>query len=95
MRKRGRVLYGASPRWLPGWFKPPAELMTFRFWHGKAVVTIRHMFTISGKTMLAKRMATILPQLIGKESIDTCRIDNAMTSSRPTFRGCLGPLPRE
>ena len=37
----------------------------------------------SGKTMLAKRMPTVLPQLTGEESVETTRIYSAMGRLRP------------
>jgi predicted ATPase with chaperone activity len=52
---------------------------------------IVHMISVSGTTMLAKRVATILPQLTAEESIETSRIYSAMDKLPPgrpmMFRG--------
>jgi magnesium chelatase family protein len=47
-----------------------------------------------GKTMLAKRIPTILPPLSAAESIETTRIYSALGSCQPASRSWHAALPR-
>jgi magnesium chelatase family protein len=57
--------------------------MTSPLWHGKPCGMISDMFTHPGKTMLAKRVPTILPRLTAEESVETSRIYSAMGKLPP------------